>query len=297
MKAIIKKTVTLVLLASVLISSFGFFVGCGSGYQKHENIAYGQKTEEVMDVYIPNDASKRDINGCILFIHGGSWSGGDKSEEWGRCKRFAKKGYVTASMNYSLFSNEAMGEYSVNVVLQQIENALFKLKQFCSEKGVKIQRCATSGYSAGAHLSMLYAYSRASECPLQLVFTANMAGPAKLDSQTWGETSYKIVRILSGQEVTQAMIDSGESDALAKQYSPLTYVNEKTVPSIFAYGAKDKTVGIENGNALKQRFEELNLKHEYILFPQSGHGLAANPFKRIAYFNAVEKYCKKYFGY
>lgn len=38
----------------------------------------------------------------ILLIHGGGFVGGDKSSWEDECKEFAKRGYVTASINYRL---------------------------------------------------------------------------------------------------------------------------------------------------------------------------------------------------
>jgi hypothetical protein len=57
-----------------------------------------------MDIYTPicddiNHVSRRPL---MLWIHGGSFLGGDKNEMTQQCKQFAKKGYVTATINYRL---------------------------------------------------------------------------------------------------------------------------------------------------------------------------------------------------
>ena len=55
-----------------------------------------------MDIYTPDSdtASNRPL---IIFIHGGSYLGGSKTEIdcIDFCEHFAKKGYVTASVNFS----------------------------------------------------------------------------------------------------------------------------------------------------------------------------------------------------
>ena len=66
--------VVLVMLSAVAIKFF-------TGYKVYRNVNYGDSEYKVMDVYIPKRAKKRENNGCVLFIHGGSWSGGDKAEE------------------------------------------------------------------------------------------------------------------------------------------------------------------------------------------------------------------------
>ena len=67
-----------------------------------------------MDIYTP-DGDTEINRPLILFIHGGSFYGGDKSSVDCQdfCKEFAKKGYVTASVNYRLVSliNIASNKY------------------------------------------------------------------------------------------------------------------------------------------------------------------------------------------
>ena len=58
-----------------------------------------------MDVYTPNGDTETN-RPLILFIHGGSFYGGDKTNQDCRdfCTSFAKRGYVAASVNYRLVS-------------------------------------------------------------------------------------------------------------------------------------------------------------------------------------------------
>ncbi|HRP90036.1 MAG TPA: carboxylesterase family protein [Edaphocola sp.] len=57
-----------------------------------------------MDIYLPQcddslHISKRPL---MIWIHGGAFVSGDKSDVTGLCQQFARKGYVTASVNYRL---------------------------------------------------------------------------------------------------------------------------------------------------------------------------------------------------
>jgi len=69
-----------------------------------------------MDIYTP-DGDTANNRPVIIFIHGGSYLGGSKTEIdcIDFCEHFAKKGYVTASVNYRLSSNQ------LNFVLSQEE--------------------------------------------------------------------------------------------------------------------------------------------------------------------------------
>jgi predicted esterase len=72
-----------------------------------------------MDIYTPvGDTVKN--RPLIIFIHGGSYLGGSKAEIdcIDFCEHFAKKGYVTASVNYRLSANQ------LNFVLYEEEQYL-----------------------------------------------------------------------------------------------------------------------------------------------------------------------------
>ena len=283
----------LVLIPFLLLGflALDFFLG----YEIYYDVEYGELECEVMDVFIPREAYKRKTNGCVLLIHGGSWSGGDKSEEKLMCRYLASRGYIAATMNYSLYSpdNES---YNVSIVMDEIDSALQKLFAFAAEKGIIVDKVATSGYSAGAHLSMLYSFSRGDSAPVDIKFTANMAGPAEITPELWGDArAIRIAEMLSGEEISEEMINSGEAEKILESISPASYVNSNTPPSIFAYGGKDTLVIPENGEALKNRFDEAGVKYDYVFFPHSDHALIHNFGKRIVYAGIVIDYCREYF--
>lgn len=66
----------------------------------------GDMESHAMDIYLPNCDDPQQISRrpLLVFIHGGAFIAGDKSETnlQNMCKQFAKRGYVTASINYRL---------------------------------------------------------------------------------------------------------------------------------------------------------------------------------------------------
>ena len=64
-----------------------------------------EKTERnIYDLYIPKYACDNidKKHGVILFIHGGAWISGNKEELNFLAIRYAKMGYITATMSYTL---------------------------------------------------------------------------------------------------------------------------------------------------------------------------------------------------
>lgn len=283
-----------ILLSSVSVIST--FIGGLSfeNYELFKDIRYGEAERNIMDIYVPDSAYENEHNGVILYIHGGSWTGGNKEDMASKAKRFARKGYITASMNYTLYADGLFGKVTALTMCDEIGKAIEKIKAFSDEKELNITKLAVSGYSAGAHLSMLYGFSRANESAIELVFTANQVGPSDFHSEVWGSTG--LASMLSGIEITAEMTDTQKEEVISL-VSPTAYVTKDTVPSILAYGGTDMIVPSGNAERIKAAFEAAGATHRYILYPLSNHGLGLDPLCEMEYINTVEEYCKEYFGY
>ncbi len=292
------KILSILLALITYVSGFVSFLFPALGnYDLYSDVRYGNEPREVMDIYVPKDAHENEENACILFIHGGSWSNGDKKEMASRCMEMTKKGYITATMNYTLFSPTNASEFTVNVMLDEIGLALKKLKNFSSEKNLNITKAATSGFSSGGHISLLYSYTRVKSSPIKLAFTANMVSPTDLSYDIWGELCPVIVSGLSGKTVTASMAKSGKADKIIASVSPVNYVSSKCIPSLFAYGSKDVVISMENYYSIKEKFEKTKAKYDFIIYPNSNHTLLNDPDIHRQYQQKLLEYCKDYFGY
>ena len=291
----------LAMLLSVILMFNTLFGLIGQKYDVIENISYGEAERDLVTLYVPKSAYDRDYNGCILFIHGGSWTGGEKEDMSPFCKKMAMKGYVTATMSYSLCVNGTPSDVTVYTMLDEVTQCIQAIKEFSDEKQLNITQLATSGYSAGGHISMLYSYSRPEESPIPLAFTANRVGPSDMTTAAWGNMSYSLTSMLSGVNVTDEMKTNGEADRISREISPVYYVNENTMPSIFAYAGNDPLVTKGNREAMEKVFQDTfgeNGNHyEYIYYPLSGHGLLLDPLSENRYDQALYGYCETYFGY
>lgn len=284
------------LLVLLLIFAVFAAVVYFSGYEIFREIRYGENDANVIDIYIPKEAYERENNGCVLFIHGGSWSSGDKNDEDARCRLLASHGYISASLNYTLWSEDSADSYSVLQVLDEIDEALLKIKEFSSEREIDVGKIAITGYSAGAHLAMLYSYSRAESAPIDIAFTASMAGPADISPQVWGEDmSIRVIKRLTGEEISADSLRTGEADEIIASVSPTTFINELSPPTLLMHGGKDTVVPIANADTLVNRLSEHAVYHEYVYLPDSDHSLIHNPIGHLKYFVKLFEYCKKYF--
>ena len=123
-----------------------------------ENISYGNDERQKLDLFI-HEKIKSEC-GPLLLIHGGGWQAGDKTHHHPDAEYFCNKGYISASMNYR-YVDESITVYDE---LDDVASALEKIKNKCAEKGFAIEKVILSGGSAGAHLSLMYAYTRNTCC-------------------------------------------------------------------------------------------------------------------------------------
>lgn len=292
----------LALVLTIILMFQSCFGLIGERYSVFKDIRYGDAERDLVTIYVPKSAADREDNGCILFIHGGSWTGGEKEDMSPFCKKLTMKGYITATMSYSLCARDALGDVTVWTMLDEITQCIAAIRDFSEKNDLHITKLATSGYSAGGHISMLYSYSRPEDAAIPLVFTANRVGPSDLTADAWGETtSLNLTSMLTGTKVTEEMRENGEALRLAKEISPVTYVDQNTMPSVFAYAGNDPIVTPGNRESMLRVFEttfgENGNNYRYILYPRSGHGLLLDPVSECQYDRAVYAYCKTYFGY
>lgn len=281
-------------LTFILFFTSGFGM-IGDKYEVFENIRYGEAQRDLVTIYVPETARKNEENGCILYIHGGSWQGGEKEDMAPHCKKLAMQGYITATMSYSLISEENQGKVTAFTMLDEIDMCIDAIKKFSEENNLNITKLATSGYSAGGHISMLYSYSRPRDSSIELAFTANRVGPSDMSKEVWG--SYSLAGMLAGVKITDEMVESGEAKRIADSVSPVAFVDENTMPSIFAYAGNDPLVQKGNRLSMENTFKNNGTPYEYIFFPLSGHGLLLDPISEIQYYKALYSYCETYFGY
>lgn len=184
--------------------------------------------------------------------------GGDKSEIAYACRRYAKAGYFTAAMNYSLIDLEN-NKSNIPMMLDEIGLCLGKIREKTAELGYRIDKVALSGFSAGGHLALLYAYSRSESSPLPIAFVAEQVGPvsfvegwddAEADSPEKISEAIKLVETAAGREIGEDAVLNGEARGIMASISPLQLVNENTPPTVMGYGGKDWLVPLENGEKL-----------------------------------------------
>jgi acetyl esterase/lipase len=94
---------------------------------------------------------------AIAFFHGGGWSGGDRSEFYEACKRYAEKGFVTLSFEYRLCVTEdgkiPNPEITPVECVKDARSALRWMKENAASLKIDPNRIVVAGQSAGGQLA------------------------------------------------------------------------------------------------------------------------------------------------
>lgn len=146
------------------------------------------KDENNYDLYVPNSASKTGKHVAILFIHGGAWVSGFKTDVNPYIYEFANRGYITATIKYTLLSR-SMDDSSLSIFrnLDEIDACITSLKSSLQELGFDTTKTefVIGGASSGAHLAMLYSYSRGKRASLPIKFIVDAVGPVDIKEENW----------------------------------------------------------------------------------------------------------------
>lgn len=242
-------------------------------YYSYQNVSYGKHERNILDLNLP----KTPTNGLILFIHGGSWVSGDKDGYRGSMEDWTKNmGYATCSINYRYIS----GKFDCYDMLEDIDNALKKVKKYASLKGLDLTKVLLTGHSAGGHLSLLYAYKMKDQAPIKPVCVVNNCGPTDINDDNYyigNELSIKLVYLFSNLINKKVTVNNREDryDDL-KKVSPIYYINEDTVPTLTAHGMNDSIVPYSNAVTLHNKLNEYGVENLLIPFPNSDHGLESD---------------------
>lgn len=77
--------------------------------------------------------------------------------------------------------------------------------------------------------------------------------------------------------------------------SPLTHADGLRVPLLIAQGANDPRVKQSESEQIVAALREHGIDHEYLLFPDEGHGFA-KPANRDRFYAAAEAFLARHLG-
>ena len=263
----------------------------------YTDISYGSGDANKFDLYVPSDNSK-DSYGLIVYLHAGGFTGGDKSDDAQILQWLCSKGYVTAGINYTLFS-ETHPDASVYSQSVEIRESMASVIAEAEKLGYPIDEMAIGGGSAGGCLALLYAYRDAETLPIPVKMVFEAVGPSSFYPEDWksygldksADAARELFGTMAGKEINSEF-GTPEYDEEMKNISALLWINENTPPTLMAYGKYDKFQPYEGSLRLLAALEDNNIPHDYYLCEHSGHGLQNDNKVYVEYMRKIRDYPK-----
>jgi acetyl esterase/lipase len=259
--------------------------------QEIKNIEYKNINGKSLqiDMYVPRHVVKPAP--LLVFIHGGAWAHGKRSDYLTYLIPFAQQGYITATVSYRLIDD---GIYPA--CAEDIRDAVQWFFQNGEKYGYDPDRIALIGGSAGGHLSLLGAYGwhPASEKQDSVVAprhkikaVVDIYGP--FDLTTPYSRTHRLVTRLIGHSYD-------EKPELYREASPMQYLDKADPATLILHGTADNLVPVSQSDTLKVWLDKLGIPNVYCRVPGWPHtmdlGQRVNDYSRKQMSSFFEKYLK-----
>jgi len=231
-----------------------------SQYYQELDVQYGNDDKQTFDIYLPAD--RESSTKVMILIHGGGWSGGDKSE-MNLYKNYLRQEHpnvAVVNMNYRL-ADDSNNPYPMQI--NDITSVINHLKDNRENYTID-DDFGFVGVSAGGHLSLLWSYAFDTGNNVKMVCSVvgptNFTDPAYLNNN---DTNLQELLDLFGIDPTTEFLE---------EVSPLHRVTASAPPTILFYGGQDPLIPTTQGTALRDELTTLGVTHEFTLYPNAGHG-------------------------
>ncbi len=232
-------------------------------YQAAFNIAYGPEPRQALDVYAPPNAKSVPV---IVFVHGGSWRRGDKSDYKFLAETIVRNNAVAVIVNYRRVPQVVFPSY-VEDAAKAVAWTVANVQKF----GGDSHKVFLMGHSAGAHIASLVAYD-----------------PSYLQAVGLERSALRGFIGLAGP---YDFLDFVKSDALASEAmggpqnwersQPILNLHAGGPPALLLHGLSDDVVNPKNAPRLTEALKELGTDANYIFYKDMGHEELVGMFSKI----------------
>ena len=241
-----------------------------SGFTVQTDVSYLNDSSPYhkLDVYLPNSPGPFP---AIIYIHGGGWVQGNKSELSDVAQLYAKRGIAGFSIDYTLAkTNQSAWPQNIEDVIA----ALSYIKNNAATYHVDPNRIAVLGSSAGAQLASLVGTLQGNES-----FLSNTSFNGSLHSQVCLVMNYDGVEDLEyvGQNSTINInllinivssqfggVTYTENASLWREASPVTYISADDPAFVFVHGAEDRIVPIQVAQSFNSKLQAAGVATYFI---------------------------------
>lgn len=220
-------------------------------------------SSQKMDVYFPDSGGPWPV---VVYVHGGSWMRGDKTEALMFAGSMTSQGYLVVSINYRLYPPARFPG-----MIEDVKCAVRSLRAHAAEYNLDPNRVGAMGVSAGGHLVALLGTSDQS---------------AGWDVGEYLDQSSSVKAVIAMAAVTdltknfpnadiETMRHVGFGEDNIVQASPITHVTSDDPPFLLIHGDRDELVPYEQSQLMYARLVQMNVPAQLVIVKNATHSFIA----------------------
>jgi dipeptidyl aminopeptidase/acylaminoacyl peptidase len=227
---------------------------------------------------------------AVVNVHGGP----QVRDVWGfnpEAQWLANRGYLSVQVNYrgstgygKAFVNAGDREWGAKMHDDLIDAVDYIVGQGWADR----DRVAIYGGSYGGYAALVGAAFTPDVfcCAVDIVGPSNLKTLLETIPPYWAPVIAQLYKRVGNPET--------DADFLWSR-SPLSRVRDIRIPLLIAQGANDPRVKQAESEQIVAALEEAGIDHEYMLFPDEGHGFA-KPENRLKFYGVAERFLARHLG-
>lgn len=238
----------------------------------------------------PKGARKRTALPLVLNVHGGPWArdswGYDAEAQW-----LANRGYACLQVNYR--GSAGFGKDFMNAGNKEwggkMQDDLTDAVRWAVQSSIADpERIAIFGASYGGYAAL----AGAAFTPDVYACAVDIVGPSNLLTFIASIPPYWTVAL---QDLYKRIGNPETERELLRERSPFFSAARIAIPVLVAQGENDPRVKKAESEQIVKALAEKGIDHEYLLFPDEGHGFA-KPENRMIFYRVAEKFLSRHLG-
>jgi acetyl esterase/lipase len=258
----------------VIIQSFHqISIADNVAYIVEKDIVYGKVDGVELKLDLARPEKGRRLP-ALIFIFGGGWRSGSRSQEFGNIREAAQRGYVAVTIDYrktNVLNEDGKPKYQFPDQVHDVKCAVRWLRANSKKYRINANRIGAIGWSSGGHLALMLGLTDPTdglegECG-DLQYSSNVQAVVSLA----GLTNMKYCGTTWCKDFLGGTPE--EAPELSAMASPITYVSTDDPPVLIIHGDKDGTVPIKHSELLDAKINEAGAVHTFIIKKDRGHGV------------------------
>lgn len=216
-----------------------------------------------MDLYFPDAGGPWPV---LVYVHGGGWMHGDKSEAAMFARGMTAQGYLVVSVNYRLYPPSIFP-----AMIQDVKCAIRSLRANAAYYNLDPTRIGAMGVSAGGHLVGLLGTADPNpgwdvgeylDQPSRVQAVIAMAGVMDLSRE-----------FPNADIETMKQVGFGEYNV--EEASPISHVTPDDPPFLLIHGEQDELVPVEQSQLMYDRLLQANVPAQLVVVTNAGHSMTS----------------------